>query len=198
MDIIVQLFTNCFLISYYWSCKFRQKVAKEKDALNITLSNCINSTNVHLRNYCTKIFVIVVNNVSVGALLMIKQLLAVILTSRGGGGGLWRGYNFLRGLILGVNFENAQNVREVELLRHRTDLLCKSCQTILWLKQIHVSFKWEDKKICFGGSLSATKCYLWKAWPRNLSAISTTRNVTCTHIHLCIHLKSGKKYIDFF
>ena len=35
--------------------------AKEKDALKITLSNCINSTNVHLCNYCTKIFVIVVN-----------------------------------------------------------------------------------------------------------------------------------------
>ena len=36
-------------------------VCKEKDALNINLSNCINSTNVHLCNYCTKIFVIVVN-----------------------------------------------------------------------------------------------------------------------------------------
>ena len=35
--------------------------AKEKDALNITLSSCINFTNVHLCNYCTKIFVIVVN-----------------------------------------------------------------------------------------------------------------------------------------
>ena len=35
--------------------------AKEKDALNITLSSCINSTNVHLCNFCAKIFVIVVN-----------------------------------------------------------------------------------------------------------------------------------------
>ena len=36
--------------------------AKEIDALNITLFNsCINSTNVHLCNYCTKIFVIIVN-----------------------------------------------------------------------------------------------------------------------------------------
>ena len=35
--------------------------AKEKDALNITLSSCINSTNVHLCNYGTKIFVIIVN-----------------------------------------------------------------------------------------------------------------------------------------
>ena len=36
--------------------------AKEIDALNITLFNsCINFTNVHLCNYCTKIFVIVVN-----------------------------------------------------------------------------------------------------------------------------------------
>ena len=35
--------------------------AKEKDALNITLSSCINSTNVHLCIFCTKMFVIVVN-----------------------------------------------------------------------------------------------------------------------------------------
>ena len=35
--------------------------AKEIDALNITLFSCINSTNVHLCNYCAKIFVIVVN-----------------------------------------------------------------------------------------------------------------------------------------
>ena len=36
--------------------------AKEIAALNITLFNsCINFTNVHLCNYCTKIFVIVVN-----------------------------------------------------------------------------------------------------------------------------------------
>ena len=34
---------------------------KETDALNITLFSCVNSTNVHLCNYCTKIFVIVVN-----------------------------------------------------------------------------------------------------------------------------------------
>ena len=29
------------------------------------------------------------------------------------------------------NFENAQNVRGVEILSHRTGRLCKSCQTIL-------------------------------------------------------------------
>ena len=35
---------------------------KEIEALNITLFNsCINFTNVHLCNYCMKIFVIVVN-----------------------------------------------------------------------------------------------------------------------------------------
>ena len=32
----------------------------------------------------------------------------------GGGGGVGGGFDFLRGLILGVNFENAKNVREVE------------------------------------------------------------------------------------
>ena len=54
--------------------------------------------------------------------------------SHGGSGvldGEGRGYNFREGLILGVNFENAQNERGVELLRHSTGLLCKSCQTIL-------------------------------------------------------------------
>ena len=37
--------------------------AKEIDALNITLfiNSCINFTNLHLCNYCTKIFVINVN-----------------------------------------------------------------------------------------------------------------------------------------
>ena len=54
--------------------------------------------------------------------------------SHGGSGvldGEGGGYNFRGGLILGVNFENAQNERGVELLRHSTGLLCKSCQTIL-------------------------------------------------------------------
>ena len=68
----------------------------------------------------------------------------VYSTQRGGGGGeeeeFGGGYNFLRGLILGGgNFENAQNVREVKIR--------KSCQTILWLKQIHVSFKSRQKNM---------------------------------------------------
>ena len=33
---------------------------------------------------------------------------------RGGGRGVGGGFDFLRGFILGVNFENAKNVREVE------------------------------------------------------------------------------------
>ena len=41
------------------------------------------------------------------------------------------GVQFSRRLNFGVNFENAQNERGVELLRHSTGLLCKSCQTIL-------------------------------------------------------------------
>ena len=49
----------------------------------------------------------------------------------GGFGGGQRGVQFSKRLDLGVNFENAQNVRGVEILRHRTGLLCKSCQTIL-------------------------------------------------------------------
>ena len=64
--------------------------------------------------------------------------------------------------------------------------VCKCCQTILWLKQIHVSFK-SRQKICFGSSLSATKCYPYKAWPRNLSAISPTRELVCMYAHLPMH-----------
>ena len=55
---------------------------------------------------------------------------------RGFGGGE-RGTIFLEAWFWGVNFENAQNLRAVEILRHRTGLVCKSCQIILWLRQIH-------------------------------------------------------------
>ena len=45
-----------------WLNTYMIASAKEIDALNITLFNsCINFTNVHLCNYCTEIFVIVVN-----------------------------------------------------------------------------------------------------------------------------------------
>ena len=71
---------------------------------------------------------------------------------RGGwrvGGGECTIINFLRGLISGFTFENAQNVRGIEILRHRTGLLLKSCQTmctgILRLKQINVSLKSRRK-----------------------------------------------------
>ena len=64
---------------------------------------------------------------------------------RGGGVKFCKRHDFK-----GVNFKNQQNVRGVEILRHRTGLLCKSCQTILWLKQIHVPSHFEDC-YCPGG-----------------------------------------------
>ena len=51
---------------------------------------------------------------------------------------------------------------------------------------MHVSFK-SRLKIRFGGCLSATKCYPPKAWPRNLSGISPTRNVVCMYAHTPMH-----------
>ena len=39
----------------------------------------------------------------------------------------------LRSREVGGYFENAQNVRGVEILRHRAGLLCKSCHTALAL-----------------------------------------------------------------
>ena len=56
-----------------------------------------------------------------------------------------------------------------------------------------------DKKICLSVSLSATKCYPYKTWPRNLSAISATRTVACMYAHMPIHtVEVWKKYLDFF
>ena len=51
-------------------------------------------------------------------------------TSHGGEGG---GYKFLK-------------MHRMWGGSYRTVLLCKSCQTVLWLKQIHVSFKRRTKK----------------------------------------------------
>ena len=82
--------------------------AKEIDALNITLFNsCINFTNVHLCNYCTKIFVIIVNtcvcrrSVDNKALILSYPILSIV--HAGGGGG--------EGGIHGVLFY-LQNLRE--------------------------------------------------------------------------------------
>ena len=55
------------------------------------------------------------------------------------------------------------------------------------------------KQNCLGGSLSATKCYPYKAWPRNLSTISTLTNVVCMYAHTPMHTAEiWKKYIDVF
>ena len=54
----------------------------------------------------------------------------LFITSHGGEGV----YNFRRGLDLGVNFENPQNVIGVEILRHGTGIPRKCCQTTFCLK----------------------------------------------------------------
>ena len=53
-----------------------------------------------------------------------------------------------------------------------------------------------DKTIHFGSSLSATKCYPYNAWPRNLSAISPTRNLVCMYAHLPMHTADIWKNIE--
>ena len=64
---------------------------------------------------------------------------------------------------------------------------------------IEANPRFLQKQICFGGSLSTANCYPYKAWPRNLSAISNTRNVACMHAHMPMHTaKIWKKYKDFF
>ena len=77
-----------------------------------------------------------------------------------GGGGGGKGVQFSKRLDLGgVNFENAQNVGGVEIVRHRAGHV-----TVVKL---------------YYGSLPTIKCYPYKDWSRNLSAKSSTRNVAC-------------------
>ena len=82
--------------------------AKEKDALNITLFNSyINFTNVHLCNYCTKIFVIVVNtcvcrrSVDNKALILSYPILQGTTTGCRGLKGVKKGYRGLQGITGG-------------------------------------------------------------------------------------------------
>ena len=44
----------------------------------------------------------------------LKRPIVYYVPELGRGGGVGGGFDFLRGFILGVNFENAKNVREVE------------------------------------------------------------------------------------
>ena len=56
----------------------------------------------------------------------------------------------------------------------------------------------EDKKILFGGSLSAAKCYLYKARPGNYQIFLLLGMWHAfTHIRLWIQPKSGKIYRFF-
>ena len=60
-------------------------------------------------------------------------------------------------------------------------------------------FHVRQNKIRFGSSLSVIKYYPFKAWPRNLSAIFTTRNVACMYMHTPMQTAEiWAKYIDFF
>ena len=78
---------------------------------------------------------------------------------------------------------------------NRTGLKCKTCQINPCFLQKQIR-----QKIHFDGSLSATKCYPYKAQPRNLSAISPTRNVVCMYAHIPVHTAVIWKtmYIFFF
>ena len=101
----------------------------------------------------------------------------------------------------GVNFENAQNVRGVEILRRMTGLPCKSCQNYIMIEANPRFLRKQAKKIRFVGSLSETKCYPYKAWPRNLSAISPTgMQLVCMYAHTPMHTAEiwGEKRLFYF
>ena len=66
--------------------------------------------------------------VSVHLILFIKGLIVYYVR---GGGGFGEGLQFSKRLDFGGSILKMQeNVRGVETLRHRTGLLCKSCQSI--------------------------------------------------------------------
>ena len=64
----------------------------------------------------------------------------------GRGAGFRRGVQFSKRLNFEGKFGKCTECEGVEILRHRTGFLYKSCQTVLRLKQIHVSFKRRQKK----------------------------------------------------
>ena len=63
----------------------------------------------------------------------------------GRGAGFRRGVQFSKRLNFEGKFGKCTECEGVEILRHRTGFLYKSCQTVLRLKQIHVSFKRRQK-----------------------------------------------------
>ena len=94
---------------------------------------------------------------------------------------------------------NQQNVRGSEILTHRTCVLCKSCQIILWLKQIHVSLKRRQKVY-----ILAVLCQ-----QQNVTHISSAqKRISYFSYQECrMHVRTyayaysqnlEKKYIDFF
>ena len=132
---------------------------------------------------------------------------------RGGGGRFWRGVQFSKRVYFrGGQFWKCTKCEGVEILRQRTGLLCESCQTILWLKQIHVSFKSRQKKYALAVLCQKQNVTRIKLGPET-AAISSTRNVVCIYTHIaCCKLSISvdkrnpayaynwnlEKYIDFF
>ena len=73
-----------------------------------------------------------------------------------------------------VNFDFTPNVRGGRNIKTRGWPSMWKLPSYDWSKS---TFPSQVEKKLLRGSLSTTKCHPYKAWPRNLSAISTTRNV---------------------
>ena len=119
----------------------------------------------------------------------------VYSTQRGGGGRVWRRVQFPKRLDFGWG---------------GTLKMHKMWGRSKYVKVVKLYYDWSksmfpskvDKKICFGSSLSATKCYPYKAWPRNLSAISSYFSYQGLSVHVCTFTYAYswnlEKYIDLF
>ena len=118
------------------------------------------------------------------------------ITSHGEGGGLKGGYNFLRGL--GGQFRKCTNCEGGRNIKTQNRPSMEKVVKLYyyWSKSTFPSK--VGKKIRFGDSLSATKCYPCEAWPRNLAAISPTRNVVCMYAHTPMHTAEIWKIYRFF
>ena len=93
----------------------------------------------------------------------------------------------------GVNFENAQNVRGVEILRRRTGLPCKSCQNYIMIEANPRFLRKQAKKYALSvlcQKLNVTRIKLGPG-TYQLFLLQECSQCACTQIRLCIQLKSG-------
>lgn len=99
--------------------------------------------------------------------------------------------NFLRGLSWGVTVENAQNVRGVKILRHRTGLLLRKLPNYIMIEANARFFQKQTKNV-------SNKMWSW-AQEEPISFFCYQECSLHVHTYKPIHrAEIWKKYIKFF